>query len=185
MISAKDANKIVETVRENIELSLKVGNYLRELENEIIRLSKNGLCEANLSFLATEMLYTTFDGPLKDAVVKELKSLGYFTDGLRACWGVNNGIPSDLTEEEKQELINKWNEKRFTQEPREIKYKDGGSAIVYNKNASKPSITVVQNGTIQEIIPGDFIPDPLVEAIAKEEEKGSPCERGAFIEEVK
>jgi hypothetical protein len=133
IISAKDANKILEIVRNNVELQIRIENYLRELNNEIIRVSKNGLCETNLSIIATEKLHTTFDGPLKDYVIEELKKLGYFTDGLRVCWGISNDGLSELnlSEEEEKELIKLWNERKFTQEPREIK----NGVIVYNKNA--------------------------------------------------
>lgn len=181
MIKAQEANKIVNTVKENINLNMRIANYLRELESEIIRLSKNGLCEVNLSIIATEKLHTTFDGPLKNAILKELREFGYFTDGLRACWGVGIGgfLGEPLSEEDQEEVTRMWNEKKFPKEPKEIKHNDGTSVIVYNKDAAS-AISI--NGVEPIFKNITLVPDPEIDSIAKEEEKGEPLCQPCFKE---
>ena len=170
MIKAKEVNKIVNIVKENMALDMRIGNYMRELESEIIRLAKNGLTETNLSIIATEKLHTTFDGPLKDAVLKELRESGYFTDGLRACWGVGVGgfLGEPLTEEDQKEVARMWNEKKFPKEPKEVKNEDGTSVIVYNKDAAS---AIAINGVEPIFKTITLTPDPEVAAIAEEEGK--------------
>lgn len=184
MIKAKEVNKIVNTVRENMAIDIRIGNYMRELESEILRLAKNGLTETNLSIIATEKLHTTFSGPLKEAVLKELRENGYFTDGLRVCWGVGEGgfLGEQLSKEDAKEILRIWNEKKFTKEPKEVKCKDGSSIITYNKDAAKD---MAVNGVEPIFKTITLVPDPKTEAIAKEEEQGKSCENGAFVEEGK
>jgi hypothetical protein len=104
MITAKEANKILRITRENTEIQARAINFLKELNNEIIELSKNGMCETNLQEIS-KRLNVKFDGKFKDIIIEVVEQAGYLTDGLRVVWGIEQKPFADsLTDEEWKNL---------------------------------------------------------------------------------